>query len=84
MRPQVQDKAVILLLGCCQGSERARGPTRARNVDGHEAGIAKHLAAALELSFAQVSQQDVLVRANPTSDRLTDRSGPDDDSAFVV
>ena len=44
-----------------------------------KSGIAQDFCRRIGGLFAKVSQQDVLACADPAGDRLTDRSGPDDD-----
>src|SRR4051794_40632697 len=76
------DKAGYGAYRCGRFDKRMDGLAR-RHVDDCgadlEPGVTEYFRGCIEVFLPQISQQDVLARADPPRDRLTDRSGTDKD-----
>jgi hypothetical protein len=72
--------------GCGGLDERVNRLTRG-HVDGRcahlEPGVAQHLSRRIGIALVQVGQQDVLAKADPPGDCLTDLPGSDDNNDFT-
>ena len=72
--------------GCGGLDQRVNRLTRG-HVDGRcahlEPGVAQHLSRRIGIALVQVGQQDVLAKADPPGDCLTDLPGSDDNNDFT-